>query len=149
MKKIISLLLVFVVFISVLVISYLFINILTQRAYSFPSSKTNSNSSTRGGEYFEGDFPPIADFGPRIGATNVSIDTVIYVYQTRATTVDLQISPKVSWYKIENIKDPPASQNTIFYPAELLQPNTTYNVSGSIMGYSAWWTFITASSIIP
>jgi hypothetical protein len=36
-----------------------------------------------------------------------------------------------------------------FYPFELLQPETNYNVSGSTYASSIWWTFTTASSVIP
>jgi len=138
-----------VFFTASLLTSYVILALAMQRTYSIPSNEVNSNSSTRGGEYFESGVPSFVFFGPRIGATNVSLDTLIYVYQTRDADVDLQMSPQVSWYKIENVDDPPASRNTIFYPAELLQPNTTYNVSGSITSYSVWWTFTTASSVIP
>ena len=42
-----------------------------------------------------------------------------------------------------------ASRITTYYPDELLKPNTTYNVSGTIMNLSAWWTFSTGSSVTP
>ena len=42
-----------------------------------------------------------------------------------------------------------ASGSITYYPAELLQPETTYNMSGSFGSLSAWWTFTTASSVIP
>ena len=136
------------VLITVLPISYTKL-----RAYSDPSNEGNINSSTMGGEALlgiEGDdspIPPVPVFlGPRPGATNVSLNTVIYVYQTRPVDNEVELDPKTTFAKIENIHDPPASRNTIYYPAELLEPNTTYNVSGSIMGYSAWWTFTTAST---
>ena len=100
----------------------------------------------------EGDdspIPPVPVFlGPRPGATNISLDTVIYVYQTRPVSNNIELDPKTSFFKIENKHDF-ASRNTIYYPAKLLEPNTIYNVSGSIMGYSAWWTFTTGSSVIP
>ena len=57
----------------------------------------------------------------------------------------VELDPKTTFAKIENIYDF-NSRNTLYYPAELLEPNTTYNISGSIMGYSAWWTFTTAST---
>lgn len=66
----------------------------------------------------------------------------------RPVSVDLQVSPKVSWIiKEEHVGI--ASRITTFFPAELLQPETTYNVSGTLGGLSAWWTFTTASSVIP
>ena len=145
-------------FVACLFISYFLITVLPisytkQRIYSSPSNEANHNSFTIGGEALigiEGDdspIPPVPVFlGPRPGATNVSLNTVINVYQPRPVSVEIQVDPEITFAKIENKHDPPASLDTIFYPAELLQPNTTYNVSGSIMGYSAWWTFTTASS---
>ena len=126
-----------------------------QRAYSTPSNEGKVTSSTMGGgealvgiDDDESLIPPVPVFlGPRPGATDISLDTVIYVYQTRPVSVELQLDPETEIARIENKNDPPASLNTIFYPAQPLQPNTTYNVSGSIMGYSAWWTFTTTSAI--
>ena len=52
---------------------------------------------------------------------------------------------------IEHIKEEWdfVSRTTKIYPTENLQPNTTYNVSGTLMELSAWWTFTTASTITP
>ena len=148
-----------VFFIASLLISYLIIVVLPysyykQRAYSIPSNKGNYTSSTRGGEALigiEGDdspIPPVPVFlGPRPGAINVSLNTIIDVYQTRPARVDfLKLDPEIAFARIENKHEGVASRDTIFYPAELLQPDTTYNVSCSIMGFSAWWTFTTASA---
>ena len=152
MKKIIGLLLVLVVFISVLVISYLFINVLTQRAYSFPLYEANPSNSTQGGEAFDDEnlvFDGVVVY-PHPGATDVSLDTVIYVFEMRSGgVIDLQLNPKTSFYDVKDEDVDFASGSFTFYPAELLQPETTYNMSGSMYDLSVWWTFTTGSSIIP
>lgn len=152
----VAILAVCIFFIASLLTSYVILALTTQRTYSIPSNKANYSSSTMGGEALvgiendESPMPGVPVFlGPRPGATNVSLDTVVYVYQPRPVRVDLHLDPETTFSRIKNEDDPPFSRNTIFYPAELLQPNTTYNVSGSISGYSAWWTFTTASSVIP
>jgi uncharacterized integral membrane protein len=135
-------------FVTSLLISYTLITLTTQRIYSIPSNEANYNSSTQGGDAF-GDAGVGVFVGPRPGATNVSLDTVIYVDQLRPVNVDLNVNPEISIWQIKEKYYPVASRVTLICPAELLQPNTTYNVSGSIMGLSAWWTFTTATSVIP
>ena len=149
---------VIIFFITSLFTAYLVITILPhsyyeKRVYSIPSNKANYTSSTIGGEALvgieddESPVPPVPVFlGPRAGASNVSLNTEIYVFQTRPVNVDLQVHPSVNFSNVEEEYSGVASRKTTYYPAELLEPNTTYNVSGSIMGYSAWWTFTTESS---
>jgi len=152
-----AIMLVLVFFSASLFISYLIITVLPysyykQRAYSIPSNKGDITSSTMGGKALTGmgddenPIPPVPGIflGPRPGATNVSLNTVIYVYQARPVNVDIEVDPKITFTKIEK-KWEGFSRDTTFYSVELLQPDTTYNVSGSIMGFSAWWTFTTAS----
>jgi hypothetical protein len=115
-----------------------------QRAYSIPSDLEYGDSSSSGGEAFTGDFPIPVLLGPPPGATNVSRDTIVYVFETRPVSTDLHLNPETPIARIEQEWSPPASRVTILYPAELLQPTTTYNVSGSIGGKSAWWIFTTA-----
>jgi hypothetical protein len=139
-------------FVTSLLASYVIIAVITQRAFSVPSNEANYDSSTLGGEAFgrgEGTLFVGVFVGPRPGATDVSLDTVIYVDQSRPVSVDLHMDPEVSIWQIKEKFEPPASRVTILCPAELLQPNTIYNVSGSIMGLPAWWTFTTGSSVIP
>lgn len=121
-----------------------------QKHYSFPSNEGNSNSFTMGGEALTltEDPPPVPVFlRPRPGATNISLNTVISIFQTRPVPIDLQLSPNISMTKKDEEAGWP-SITTKYYPAELLQPSTTYNVSGSIGGESAWWTFTTASTFL-
>jgi hypothetical protein len=139
-------------FVTSLLASYIIIAVITQRSFSVPSNEANYDSSTLGGEAFgngEGTLAVGVFVGPRPGATNVSLDTVIYVSQSRSVSVDLHVDPEVSIWQIKEKIEPPASRVTILCPAELLKPNTAYNVSGSIMGLSAWWTFTTGSSVTP
>lgn len=80
--------------------------------------------------------------GPEPGATAVPRDAAIYVFQTRPVSIDLHLSPETSIARTTE-EEEGFSQTTTLYPAELLQPATTYNVSGTISGLSAWWTFTT------
>jgi hypothetical protein len=139
-------------FATSLLTSYILIALTTQRVYSIPLNEASYNASTVGGEAFgngEGTLFVGVFVGPRPGATDVSLDTVIYVDQSRPVSVDLHVNPEVPIEQTKEKYEAPASRVTILCPAELLQPNTTYNVSGSIMGLSAWWTFTTGSSVIP
>ena len=61
--------------------------------------------------------------------------------------VDLHLIPKISMYDIKEEDGGLGAGSTTYYPAQLLQPETTYNVSGSIAGLSVWWTFTTGSSV--
>jgi hypothetical protein len=146
---------VLIFFITSLITSYIILTLTIQRTYSIPSYEGNYNPLTQGGDAL-GDSPEAWGFGnvgvfvgPDPGATNVSLDTVIYAYQSRTVSVDLHFSPDIPIQRIREEYEPLASRNTIFCPAELLQPDTSYNVSGFIMGESAWWTFTTGSSVIP
>jgi hypothetical protein len=144
-----------VFFVTSLLTSYIILTLTIQRTYSIPKYEGNYNPSTQGGDAL-GDSPEAWGFGnvgvfvgPRPGATNVSLDTVIYAYQSRTVSVILHFSPAIPIQRIKEEYEPLASRNTIFCPAELLQPDTTYNVSGFIMGESAWWTFTTGPSVTP
>ena len=139
-------------FVASIFISYALVALTLQTSYSIPENEANYSNSTQGGDAL-GDVDNFAYVGvfirPRPGATNVSLDTLIFVDQTRPVSVDLQINPETPMAQIKEEDVGHASRITIFYPAELLKPATTYNVSGSIMGLSAWWTFTTANSVIP
>ena len=102
-------------FVACLFISYFLITVLPisytkQRIYSSPSNEANYTSSTRGGEALigiEGDDSPIPPgpvfLGPRPGATNVSLNTIIDVYQTRPVDVNsVKLDPEIAFARIEN-----------------------------------------------
>jgi hypothetical protein len=117
-----------------------------QRVYSVHPSLDHptKGSSSVGGEAFTGEFPVQVIVGPAPGDMNVSRDTIIYVLETRPVAVDLHLTPETPIARTtkEDGQDFP-SESTTLYPAELLKPDITYNVSGTIMGLSAWWTFTT------
>jgi hypothetical protein len=81
---------------------------------------------------------------PGAGSTNVSRDTAIWIIEPRPVKIEnLSLSPpvpiaiKTNGYVF--------SAYTEAYPAELLQPNTTYNVSAIVGGTPSWWIFTTSS----
>jgi hypothetical protein len=100
-------------------------------------------SSSVGGEAFAGYNLANVVLGPAPGDTNVSRDTVIFVDEVRPVHVDLHLTPETRIAKITKEEVGIASEITTLYPADLLQPATTYNVPGTIMGLSAWWAFTT------
>ncbi len=138
-------------FIVTFLIVYLAISLATpeQLGYSTPSDDMPTKLSPNvGGEAFAPDnWVGVFVVGPAPGDTNVPRDAYIYVYETRPVAVDLHLTPETSLARTTKEPDQPGSMSeiTTLYPAELLQPNTTYNVSGTIMGLSAWWTFKTSS----
>lgn len=146
---------VIVFFVISLLTSYIILSLTIQRTYSIPSYEGNYTSFTQGGDALGG--PPEGSgfgyvgvfVGPRPGAINVSLDSVIYADQMRPVSVDLHVSPEVPIERIKEEHVGIASRVTVLCLGELLQPDTTYNVSGYLMGLSAWWTFTTGSSVIP
>ena len=139
-------------FVASIFISYAFVALTLQKTYSIPENEANFSNATAGGEAIgdEEDFMNVGVLiGPRPGATNVSLDTVIYLIETRPVSNNLTISPNVKIIDVKQKYTGVASRVTTYYPDELLRPNTTYNVSGTIMDLSAWWTFTTGSSIFP
>jgi hypothetical protein len=115
-----------------------------QRVYSMPSfDYPSGGSSGVGGEAFAEYNLANVVLGPAPADTNVSRDTMISVDEGRPVHVDLHLTPETRIAKITKEEVGIASEITTLYPADLLQPATTYNVSGTIMGLSAWWTFTT------
>jgi hypothetical protein len=58
---------------------------------------------------------------------------------------NLRISPEIPIATITDKFYPVASEEILVYSAELLQPNTTYNVSAIVAGTPSWWVFTTSS----
>jgi hypothetical protein len=138
-----------VFFLGTLLISYSIEALTINRAYSIPDNKGNYNNSTAGGEAFSDEYLVPVFYGPCPGALNVSLDTLIYLYETRPVQANLKISPDVKIILVKQEYVGVASRITTYYPSENLKPNTTYNVSGTIGELSVWWTFTTGSSITP
>jgi len=115
------------------------------RVYSAPNSRFRyGNSTTMGGAWLE----QLLGVGPEPGANNVSRDTSIVIVATRPERVyNISFSPNVPIAKESYIVHGgfgPSSVQTV-YPAGLLQPNTTYNVSATVAGTPSWWVFTTSS----
>jgi len=136
-------------FVASIFISYAFVALTLQKSYSIPDNEANYSNSTRGGEALTGEHPIPVMLNPHPGATNVSLDTLIYLYETRPVSNNLTIAPDVEIIEVTQEHVGQYSRITTYYPSENLRPNTTYNVSGTIMNLSAWWTFTTGSTVTP
>lgn len=123
---------------------------ITQRTYSIPEHQSGTaNNSTQGGEGLTGEFRIQVSLHPNPGALNISLDTVIQLYEMRPTTKDLQVDPEIQFLDIKEEYVALASRETTYYPIELLQPSTVYNISGTISNEPVWWIFTTASAVTP
>ena len=136
-----------IIFAVTLLITYSAISLATpeQLGYSAPSDDMPTKPSPNvGGEAFaEDNWVGVFVVGPAPGDTNVSRDTFIFLFETRPVAIDLHLTPETPIAR--TTKEPDGmSEITTLYPDGLLEPNTTYNVSGTIMGLSAWWTFKTS-----
>jgi len=81
---------------------------------------------------------------PGAGSTNVSRDTTILIVEPRPIKIkNLTLSPPVP-ITIKS-SDYVFSAYMEAYPVDLLQPNTTYNVSAIVAGIPSWWIFTTSS----
>jgi hypothetical protein len=140
MGKFRAMLLLGVLFLASFLIAYLTISLLPfayypERVYSSPSLDVPPGPKPQG-----------IYLGPGPGAANVPRDTAILVYQLRAESVkNLVLNPETPIaYETQEL-DPPASRLTSFFPADLLQPETTYNVSVLIAGRPFSWNFTTSA----
>lgn len=117
----------------------------TERNYSTSHGPFPYNTSDVGGEWSN----QLLFLSPGPGATNVPRDAAIYVDEPRPVDVEnMSLSPYVPIAKETNqvsSNGGPPSGTYMCYPAELLQPNTTYNVSAMVTGKPSWWTFTTSS----
>jgi len=114
----------------------------TEHVYSKPQTPSSYDYSNLGDQWKNQLLTPM----PEAGSTNVSRDTAIWIDEPRPVRVEnLSLSPEVPIATITDEHFPPASAIITVYPAELLQPNTTYNVSAIVAGQPAWWTFTTSS----
>ena len=107
---------------------------LTQSAYSTPSSA----------------IMPIEGmditFGPSPNSTNVPLNTAITVDAMASIALnDLHLTPEVPIARVNSEDTSSIDYLNTFYPAELLQPATTYNVSVTIRDKPVSWTFTTTA----
>jgi hypothetical protein len=144
-KKLLALLL-FGVFLFSFSCSYLAISLtpygyVTERVYSKPQASANNEPSAMGGAFLGNQ---ILYLMPEAGSTNVSRDTAIWIDEPRPVRVEnIRLSPEVAISRTDK-HYPPASVAIAVYPSELLQPNTTYNVSAVVADTPSWWSFTTS-----
>lgn len=88
---------------------------------------------------------PIAvGIGPCPNAIDVPLNTAIVVFQLRSCKIEnLELTPYVPILGRSDQAEGPASGITTFYPAVPLEPNTTYNVSVTVIDTVLSWVFTT------
>jgi len=134
-----------IIFLATFLLSCLAISLtpygqVTERVYSYLQTSSSNDSSAIRGAWKNQMLSP----QPGAGSTNISRDTAIWIDEPRPVRVEnLSLNPAVPC-KIRN-NYYIFSAYTEVLPTELLQPNTTYNVSAIVAGTPSWWTFTTSS----
>lgn len=127
---------------SFFAIQYSPIGTVKVQLYSTSEGSGNYNSSTGGGAWEN----QILSLSPKPGAINVPRDSAIWIDEPRPVTVqNISISPEVPIAKITDQHYEPPSADIMVYPAGLLQPNTTYNITAVVADTPSWWIFATSS----
>jgi hypothetical protein len=125
--------------ILVVVFSALFLTVYLAIFFTQSSHSTPSNSVSLVGSM------DIA-LGPPPNSTNVPLDTTITVEAVASAALnDLHITPEEPIARVYSEATSPLTYQNTFYPAQLLQPATTYNVSVTIMDLPVSWTFTTTA----
>jgi hypothetical protein len=84
--------------------------------------------------------------GPPPNATNVPLDTAITVEAVASAALNnLHLMPEVPIARVYSEATSSLTYLNTFYPAELLQPATAYNVSVTFLGTPVSWAFTTTS----
>ena len=84
--------------------------------------------------------------GPPPNSTNVPLDTTITVDAVASAALeDLHLTPDVPIARVYSEVTSPLTYLNTFYPAKLLQPATSYNVSVTIMDMPVSWSFTTTA----
>jgi hypothetical protein len=84
-------------------------------------------------------------FGPPPNSTNIPTNTAITLdTMASARLDDLRLTPEVPIAQKFSEVTGPINYLTTFYPAQLLQPATTYNVSVTIVQTPVSWVFTTS-----
>lgn len=108
-------------------------------------SLTQSAHSTPGNYISAVDSMSIT-IGPAPNATNISLDTTITIDALSATTIsNLRMTPQVPIALVTNEVSGPLSYKQTFYPAQPLEPATSYVVSVTIKNIPVSWSFTTTS----
>jgi hypothetical protein len=105
---------------------------LTQSAYSTPDHYT---SDVEGMDF---------TIGPKPNSTDVPLDTTITIDALSSASLDdLHLTPEVPISYVGVEVTGTISYQRTFYPAQLLEPATSYTVSVTIRGVPVSWTFTT------
>ena len=121
------------VFVLTFLIPFLVIS-LTQSAYSTPSNYVSAVDSMS------------ITIGPAPNSTNISLDTTITIDALSAATIsNLQMTPEVTIALVTSEVSGPLSYKQTFYPAQPLEPATSYIVSVTIKNIPVSWSFSTTS----
>ena len=85
--------------------------------------------------------------GPPPNSTNIPLGTTITIDALAIADLnDLQLTPKVPISHVSSETTGPLTYKTTFYPAEPLNPATTYNVSVTISENPVSWVFTTTTT---
>ena len=107
---------------------------LTQSAYSTPDNYASAVDSMD------------ITIGPTPNSTDVPLDTTITIDALSSATIsDLRITPEVAIALVANEVSGPLSYKQTFYPAQRLEPATSYTVSVTIKDIPVSWSFTTTS----
>jgi hypothetical protein len=132
-KKQFAILLLVAVFLSSFTAVFLAI-FLTQSAYSNPSQY---QLSLDGMDIM---------LGPPPNSTNIRLDTTITIDAVAtADIIDLRLTPEVPIASVASHTTGILTYVTTFYPAKLLNPGTSYNVSATVSDKPVSWSFTTTS----
>jgi hypothetical protein len=106
----------------------------TQSAYSTPDS------------YVSGVDGMDITIGPTPNSTDVPLDTTITIDALASAALnDLHLTPEVPIARVTSEVSGPLSYKQTFYPAQLLEPATSYTVSVTIVNVPVSWSFTTTS----
>lgn len=84
--------------------------------------------------------------GPPPNSVDVPLNTAITVEAVASAALDdLQITPEVPIAGVYSEVTSPLTYLNSFFPATLLRPATTYNVSVTLMDLPVSWTFTTTA----
>ena len=110
--------------------------------HSFPTSHMPINSASASDMWFS----QMLSLGPAAGSVNVSRDTVLVINEPRPVRVEnITFTPQVEIAERLDEHFPVASAKITVFPAGLLKPNTTYNVTATIGDNLVWWSFTTGT----
>lgn len=110
--------------------------------HSFPQSQIPINSTSASDMWFS----QMLSLGPAAGSVNVPRNTALVINEPRPVGVEnVTFNPTVAIAERLDEHFPVASAKIIVFPAGLLEPNTTYNVTATIGGNLVWWSFTTGT----